>query len=229
MKHAMSQPHRLKLISFELCPYVERSRIALVEKNLEHEVQFIDLRAKPDWFLAISPMGKVPVLQVDDQPIFESLVINELIEELFPSPPMLPAAPLARAEARAWMVFAGDVLMPQSFKAQVALAAGRPGDAAEPLASLRKAFATLESQLGKRTGRFFSSDAFGLVDAVYAPFLRRWRIAEGWGEVKLLREFPAVAAYTEAVLSHPSVVQVTVPELDAKMRRLYAERASAKA
>ena len=52
----------LKLISHNLCPYVQRSRIVLEEKAVPHELEFIDLAAKPDWFLAISPLGKVPVL-----------------------------------------------------------------------------------------------------------------------------------------------------------------------
>jgi glutathione S-transferase len=70
----------LELISFDICPYVERSRIALEHKGVEYDYTEIDLSDKPDWFLEISPRGKVPVLTVDDEPIFESNVINELIE-----------------------------------------------------------------------------------------------------------------------------------------------------
>ncbi len=222
----MAQTHRLELVSFELCPYVERSRIALTEKGLAHDVRFIDLRHKPDWFLALSPMGKVPVLLVDGKPIFESLVINELIEELYPTPPLLPKDPLARAEARAWMIFANDQLMPQGSKAQQAMAVGPLARDAELLAPVRAAFAQLEAQLGRRTGRFFLGDAFGLVDAAYAPFLRRWRAAEGWGGPALLAEYPRLAAYAEALLAQPSVVKVAVPDLAPRLRAFYAERAA---
>jgi glutathione S-transferase len=226
MNQRMSQTHHLKLVSFELCPFVERSRIALAEKKLAHDVQFIDLKAKPDWFLAISPMGKVPVLLVDDRPIFESLVINELIEELYPSPRLLPVDPLARAEARAWMIFANDQLMLQSYKAQVAMAVGRPGEADEAVAAVRSSFGKLEAQLKKRSGRFFLSDEFSLVDAAYAPFFRRWLAAEGWGELKLLKEFPALAAYAETLSKHPSVAEVAIPNLSDKLRAAYRERAA---
>src|SRR5512141_1530221 len=101
--------HHIKLVSFDLCPYVERSRIVLLEKGVPHEVDFIDLQSKPAWFLTISPMGRVPVLLVD-RPICESMIINELLEELYPRPALLPGDPLARAEARGWIVFANDVL-----------------------------------------------------------------------------------------------------------------------
>src|SRR5512141_137086 len=121
--------HHLKLVSFDICPYVERSRIVLLEKRLPHEIAFIELSSKPAWFLEVSPMGRVPVLLVDGRPIFESMVINELLEELHPAPPLFPADPLARAEARGWIVFANDVLMPAGGAAMLAVAGGARGDA----------------------------------------------------------------------------------------------------
>src|SRR5512141_613239 len=102
--------HRLKLVSFDICPYVERSRIVLLEKRLPHEVEFIDLADKPAWFLERSPMGRVPLLLVDDRPVFESMVIDEPLDELYPDPPLFPADPMARAEGRGWIVFANDVV-----------------------------------------------------------------------------------------------------------------------
>ncbi|HEX8909242.1 MAG TPA: glutathione S-transferase N-terminal domain-containing protein, partial [Anaeromyxobacteraceae bacterium] len=71
----------LKLVSFDICPYVERSRIVLLEKGLPHDVELIQLSSKPAWFLEVSPMGRVPVLLVDGRPVFESMVINELLNE----------------------------------------------------------------------------------------------------------------------------------------------------
>ena len=62
---------KLKLISHKLCPYVQRAVIALTEKGVPFERIDIDLANKPDWFLAISPLGKTPVLQVGDKAIFE--------------------------------------------------------------------------------------------------------------------------------------------------------------
>lgn len=222
-------PHRLKLVSFDVCPYVERSRIALLEKGVPHEVEFIDLAAKPDWFLALSPMGRVPVLLVDDRPIFESTVINELIEDLFPTPPLLPADPLARAEARAWIAFANDAVMPRSYAAMLALAGGATGDAlARPLAEVRDALVRLEVELARRGGPFFLGEGFSLVDAAYAPFLRRWRIAEGWGGAgaRLLAAHPALQAWADALLARPSVARAAPDALEARMRQVYAERAA---
>jgi glutathione S-transferase len=221
--------HHLKLVSFELCPYVERSRIVLLEKRVPHEVEFIDLANKPAWFLAVSPMGRVPVLLVDDRPIFESMVINELIEELHPEPSLLPGGPVARAEARGWIVFANDVVMPASFAAMLARAGGAGGsELARPLGTIRDALGKVEAQAARGGGPFFAGDAFTLVDAAYAPFLRRWRTAEGWGppEERLLPAFPAVSAWAEALAERPSVRDAEPADFAARLRRMFEERAA---
>src|SRR6516225_5164475 len=88
----------LTLISHPLCPYVQRAVIALAEKEVAERID-VDLAAKPDWFLAISPLGKTPVLKVGDAAIFESAVILEYLEETQPNR-LHPGDPLKRAEHR---------------------------------------------------------------------------------------------------------------------------------
>lgn len=56
--------HDLTLISHPLCPFVQRSAIVLLEKNVPFDRVNVDLSAKPDWFLALSLTGKVPLLKV---------------------------------------------------------------------------------------------------------------------------------------------------------------------
>src|SRR3979411_3383891 len=99
---------KLTLISHKLCPYVQRAVIALTEKGVPFERIDIDLANKPDWFLALSPLGKTPVLQVGDTAIFESAVILEYLEETQPKP-LHPADALARAEHRAWIEYGSAV------------------------------------------------------------------------------------------------------------------------
>src|SRR5919197_323420 len=99
----------LKLVSHKLCPYVQRAVIALAEKNVPFERIDVDLADKPDWFKAISPLGKTPVLLVEETPVFESAVILEYLEET-QALPLHPADPLARAEHRAWIEFGSAVL-----------------------------------------------------------------------------------------------------------------------
>ena len=99
----------LTLISHRLCPYVQRVAIALAEKSVPFTRIDIDLAAKPDWFLAISPLGKTPVLKVGDAAIFESAAILEYLEDTR-SPPLHPTQPLERADHRAWIGVSSSVL-----------------------------------------------------------------------------------------------------------------------
>ncbi|MFW5965996.1 MAG: glutathione S-transferase family protein [Persicimonas sp.] len=197
--------HHLHLISFDLCPYVERSRIVLAEKGVNYEQTFIDLSDKPDWFLEISPRGKVPVLLVDERPIFESFVINELLEELYPEPALMPDDPIERAEARAWIVFNNDVLMPHAYRLRMA---DDDRAVAEHKTALREGFERLNSRLEEREeGPYFLGADFQLVDAVYAPMINRWEATEQMGHGDLLDELDQVREYAEALLEHPSVIE----------------------
>ena len=105
----MTDPAKLTLVSHKLCPYVQRAVISLTEKNVPFERIDVDLSNKPDWFKALSPLGKTPVLKVGTSAIFESAVILEYLEETQPNP-LHPADPLARAEHRAWIEFGSAIL-----------------------------------------------------------------------------------------------------------------------
>ena len=102
------------LISHKLCPYVQRAVIALNEKGVPFERIDIDLANKPDWFLKISPLGKVPVLRVETEDgevaLFESNVICEYIEDTQGGAKLHPQDPLQRAQHRAWMEFGSTIL-----------------------------------------------------------------------------------------------------------------------
>ena len=84
-----------RLISSKTCPYVQRSVMTLREKGIAYDIDYVDLSNKPDWFVELSPLGKVPVLEVtrDDGSkvvLSESVVINEYLDAA-PAASMLPA------------------------------------------------------------------------------------------------------------------------------------------
>src|SRR6201994_4245042 len=90
------------LASFKTCPWVQRAAIVLREKNTPFEFRHIDKDNRPDWFLAISPHKKVPVLSIDDKvSLFESSAIAEYLDETI-APRLHPEDPVQRAVNRAW-------------------------------------------------------------------------------------------------------------------------------
>lgn len=93
------------LVSFSICPFVQRSAILLEEKLQAYERINIDLANKPEWFLQLSPTGRVPALVVKDDnanptTLFESAVINEYLDEAFGTP-LLAGTSLEKASMRA--------------------------------------------------------------------------------------------------------------------------------
>ena len=196
-----------KLVSFNLCPFVQRSVITLEEKQAPYEVTYIDLADKPDWFLAVSPFGKVPVLQVDDTAVFESAVINEYLDEMT-APRFHPEDPLRRAHNRSWIEFGSALIMDQY---RLTVAEDEDKMQAATAESKRK-LARVEEQL---KGPLFNGDAFSLVDAAYAPALQRFVWCEKIDpSLKFFEGLPKVKAWTDALLARKSVQASTVADIE---------------
>jgi glutathione S-transferase len=100
----------LKLITSPFSPYGHRIESLLIEKNINYSTEFVDLSNKPQWFCDIAPLGKVPVLLVDDRPLFESLAILEFIEATFTDNVLHPKNQFVLAQHRAWMEFSNTIL-----------------------------------------------------------------------------------------------------------------------
>ena len=197
-------PQRLRLISHKLCPYVQRAAIVAAEKRIEFERVDIDLANKPDWFLAISPTGKVPVLQVTDEDgrefiLFESAVIAEYLDEISEDR-LLPSDPLARARERAWVEF-GSAAMGDIYQLYVAQDREQYEKA---LASIDNKLAQVEPELG---GTYFAGGHFGLVDAAFAPVFRYFDVFERRAELNVLERRPKVRAWANVLLKRPSVIE----------------------
>src|SRR5258705_10958891 len=189
---------RLKLISHKLCPYVQRAVIALSEKGVAFERIDMDLANKPDWFLAISPLGKTPVLQVGDVAIFESAVVLEYLEETQPHQ-LHPADPLRRAEHRAWIEFGSAVLNDiAGFYTAVDEAAFKA-----KAAQLEQRFARLESRVA--ASPWFDGEGLSLVDAVFGPVFRYFDVFDEIAEFGILSGKPNLHRWRKSLAARPSV------------------------
>ncbi|WP_426406794.1 glutathione S-transferase family protein [Bradyrhizobium ganzhouense] len=204
----------LKLISHKLCPYVQRAVIALREKGVPFERVDIDLANKPDWFLKLSPLGKVPVLVVTtdkgEVALFESNVICEYIEETQAGAKLHPADALKRAEHRAWMEF-GSAILGDLWGLETTT---DPATFESKRRALAAKFARVEAALS--TGPFFAGDAFSLVDAVFAPVFRYFDLFDELTELGIFTDLPKVRAWRVALAQRPSVrtaVSADYPQL----------------
>ncbi|ANM07429.1 glutathione S-transferase domain-containing protein (plasmid) [Rhizobium phaseoli] len=207
----------LTLISHPLCPFVQRAAIVLLEKNVSFERINVDLSAKPDWFLALSPTGKVPLLKVhqtdeENAILFESMVICEYLEETQGGAPMYPEDALLRARQRAWIEFATQTLA----DGWQFLNATDPAAADAKRAAFRDRLRKLEAELG--AGPYFAGAAFGMVDAVYAPLFRYFGIIDPAVSQAIFEGLPRVSAWRVALAARPSVRNAVVADYADRFR-----------
>ena len=191
-----------RLISFPLCPYVQRAAVLLAEKGVPFERVNIDLANKPDWFLKLSPLGKVPVLVVEqdgqEQILFESAVIAEYLDETV-GPQLHPANPLEKARHRAWIEFASATLA-DIYGYYTATDEAVFRDKEQAIAAK---FERLEEQLGE--GPYFAGNSFGLVDAAFAPAFRYFDLFDRITGRSPFEGKPKLQAWRKALSERPSV------------------------
>ena len=209
---------KFTLVSHALCPYVQRAAIVLAEKGVPFDRRDIDLNDKPDWFLAISPLGKTPVLLADDVAVFESAVICEYLDETT-LPRMHPQDALERARHRAWMEFGSALLGTIWSYYNAPDAAGLAARRAEIGAQL----ARLE-QAANVAGPWFAGARFGIVDAVFAPVFRYFDTFEAIGEPDAFATTPRLRAWRQALAARASVQQSVAADYPEKLRRFIAGR-----
>ena len=201
----------LTLVSFDLCPYVQRASIVLAEKGIPFERVNVDLSNKPDWFKAISPLGKVPLLKVGDDVLFESAVIVEFLEET-QAPALHPADPLTKARHRAWMEYGSSILADiwtlETTKDEAAFSG--------KVSTLKEKFARLEEQLGN--GPYFSGAAFSIVDSVFAPVFRYFDVFDEIRDLGIFDGLPKVQAWRKALGARESVKGAVVVDYADRLR-----------
>ncbi len=204
------------LVSFKTCPWVQRAAIVLREKQVDFEFRHIESDNRPDWFLAISPHRKVPVLRIDERvSLFESNAIAEYLDETI-APRLHPDDPIERAVNRAWT----DYL--PSFAAAVTGTAYADTEAAfhKAAENIPVAFERLERALERQgTGPFFNGARYSLVDAGYAPFLQRYFFLDRVKPLGLIERFPRLKAWGEALLARPTTHSFPPAELEAMYRQ----------
>jgi glutathione S-transferase len=185
----------LELISFKICPFVQRAVITLLYTETPYRVTYIDISSPPDWFKAISPFGKVPVLKIDNSHvIFESAVIDEYLNDVH-CQGLLPRDPLLRAIDRSWIDFGSNLLL--DFSGLIHATTAEKYN--QQLDTVKKQIHWLEKKLGE--GPYFNGEAFSLVDIAYAPLFMRAEILGLNDQLYPENTFPNVSSWAGKLLT----------------------------
>lgn len=197
---------KLELISFKLCPFVQRAVIVLKKKSIDFDITYIDLGNPPEWFKDVSPLGQVPVLKAGEDVLFESSVIQEYVDEIT-LPSLQPNDPLVKAKNRAWISFGGDILMalhPMVTSKEEAVSNEKRTVILQKLQQLEAVHSG---------GTFFNGEEFNMIDAAYAPMFMRMSFIKNLTGIDLLAETPKLAKWAENLMALECVKESVVPEL----------------
>lgn len=197
---ASTLPHTL--VSFSICPFVQRAVMIFCEKHAAVETRFIDLNDKPTWFLEKSPHGKVPILCMSSgQVLFEAQAIAEFLDETLEGVRLMPDDAVERAIDRAWFSSSGDELIVPTWRMEVASDATSFQSATEALVSRWQKY---DEALRGRTWLSGDGSRFGFADVGAAP--AAWRchhFAQAYGH-DVLVDLPHVRAWVQRLLERES-------------------------
>ncbi|NJO40943.1 MAG: glutathione S-transferase family protein [Cyanobacteria bacterium RU_5_0] len=208
---------KLELISHHLCPYVQRAVITLLEKEIPHERTYIDLSNKPDWFREISPLGKVPLLKVNEEVLFESAVICEYLDEITPGS-LHPNDPLQKAKHRSWIEFGSSIL-----NGIAGFYNALDQDTFEQKrGELMQKFTWIEQNLGN--GAYFADERFSLVDAVYGAIFRYFDVFDKIADFSVFANTPKVRDWRQSLQARSSIQHAVTEDYSERLLTFLKQR-----
>ncbi|ALC43102.1 CG6776, partial [Drosophila busckii] len=191
-----------RLYSMRFCPFAHRAHLVLNAKKVPHHSIYINLTEKPEWLVDVSPLLKVPALQLvaekSKPSLIESLIISEYLDEQHPQPALLPKEPLQRAL---------DKILVERFNAV-------PGAFMKILSNdvgtdeLWTAVDIFEAELAHRTTPYFSGSQPGYVDYMLWPWFERFPVLEYYLKERYSfdkQRFAKISAWIELMLKDPVV------------------------
>lgn len=208
----------VELFSFEACPYAQRTRMMLIEKDIDVSLTEVDLYNRPDWWKELSPHGKVPLVRHNGDIVYESRIINEYLEEVFPAPPLLPKDPMRRAKARIWIDYADSYLLPALHN--LIADSGNEDKQVENRKSITEKFLFLENEGFRKLGDgpFFLGEDISLIDLQYMPFIERFPCYEKLWGASIPEECTRLREWIETMQTRASHQQ-TVNSIEYHMER----------
>lgn len=198
------------LYSMAICPFAQRTRILLKFKNIRFELTEMDsTRRMPDWFLKLNPLGQVPVIQHDGIILCESSVINEYLEDVFPTPRVFPATPYRKAICRIMIDYCNHEFVPQLYRLLMNQSREQDGELTENALKTWRWIDDLLMRHNPDGTYLFDEDGFGMTELSYGSFFQRYCLNEYYRYFKVPEKqgYWRAIKWRDAILRHPAVVE----------------------
>ncbi|XP_002738513.1 glutathione S-transferase omega-1-like [Saccoglossus kowalevskii] len=186
----------LRIYSMRLCPFAYRAILALALKEIEHEVVNVNLKDKPSWFIERNPKGLVPILEINDQIVYESIVCCEYLDEVYPGDQLVAETPYQRAQDKILIDFFSGKVSPLL----------KSGLEEEKKNDFFQQLDRMENELKKRKTTYFRGEKPGFVDIVIWPFFERVENMTVLGGDGLpANRFPLLRTWISQMMDIPAV------------------------
>lgn len=194
----------MELYSSPLCPFAHRARLTLAEKHLPVRLIDIDLRNKPAAFVAMTPLGEVPVLAVPGHYLWNCAAIGEYLEEVAPGPALMPEEPAIRALARAWIAFADQRLYADTKRL---LMARTPDARAAAMSQVREDLRIMAFHVAANATPWWLGERFSLVDIAFVPWFEQSVVLEKLLDFEWPENTGSLRRWYAGAMWRPSVKQ----------------------
>lgn len=195
----------LRVYGMKFCPYVQRLKLVMHAKSVDHENVNCNLMTKPDWLFVKNPRGKVPVLEINGKILYESDVTSRYIDEAYTGDRKLVSQDLwRRAEEQ---ILLGD--LNQSISGFYGAGLAKDEDKRkESLEKIKLGFSSLEKHLKNYSEPFIGGKKAGFSDYMFWPFLERISLMM----MPIIQQYPSVLNYYEHMSKDPSVIACRQPD-----------------
>ncbi len=200
----------MQLVGNSICPYSQRARIALEDAGIAHEWVELDFTDKPDWFVALTPAGKVPLLRHESGCVFESGAIVDYANDLS-SQRYLPDDPLERAQVRSWALYAERL----HDEARAYFTARTDADMA---AARQRLLDRLIKLAAPARSLFIQGESLTLAGIYMSPLFVLLQALPEQG-TPIAHEHGAVAELAAQLLAQPTVARIDTPAYRERFRR----------
>ncbi len=211
--------NEIKLVASNFSPFCQRVEMLLVEKDVPYKKREVDLSNRPDWFKKDAPLGKVPLLYVDDKILFESIVICEYLDEAF-GLGLHNKNLTIKSLHRGW-IEVGNTILAAIFGM---IAAKNQDDFNTKKLALAKKLALLEANL--KYSPYFDGESFLLIDIAMAPMFKILVSIDNKFYLEIFDKFPKTASYAENLVTRHSLGQIIPKDYDKLLNQILVNRDS---
>ncbi|KAG7513169.1 glutathione S-transferase omega-1 [Solea senegalensis] len=194
----------IRIYSMRFCPFAQRTRLVLNAKGIKHETININLKDKPEWFLAKNPLGLVPTLETSaGEVIYESPITCDYLDEVYPEKKLLPSSPYEKAQQKMMLEHFSKVV---PYLYTIPLGRRKGEDVSRLEAELKEKLAKFDQDLVDKKTKFFGGNSITMIDYMMYPFMERMAVAE---IQYCLDHTPALKKWMQHMSEDPTVKETT--------------------